>query len=94
MHLNSIGRKHGGRLFGKQIRLNAAVVSNGGRRFFRMLFKVIGKTLRRPADSVDIHPICPCADNAAQAAGAKSEIPVKTVVNFIGFVFDAEEFFF
>ena len=45
------------------------------------------------ADCIYIHPVCPCADNAAQATGAKFQVFVKTVFNLALIAFNIFQFF-
>ena len=79
--LDAIGRKHPGGYFCKHIALDAAVVADGHRRRFKVLFQIVCQTLRSLCHGVDVHPVGTCADDAAQTARAKGEVTVKSVLD-------------
>ena len=79
VRLDAVSSQNSRRFFCEHIALDAAVVADGN--FFRQVrsVQVVGKTLRRLADVVDVHPIGACADDPTQTAGAEFQLPVKTV---------------
>ena len=79
--LDAIGREHARSNLGKHIALDAAVITDGHRRSFKVLFQIVRQTLRGLCHRVDVHPIGACADDAAQTARAKGEVTVECVLD-------------
>ena len=81
--LDAVGGQHRRRLLGKQHALVAAVVGNGHRLGLSVgvFQQIIGQALGGLAHRVHVHPVGAGADDAPQAAGAKLQVPVKTVVD-------------
>ncbi len=80
--LDAIGREHSGGHFCKHIALDAAVVADGHRWLCKVLFQIIGQTLRCLCHSIDVHAVGACADDAAQTARAKGKVTVKRIFDF------------
>ena len=82
IHLDAIGSKYPGGNFCKHIALDAAVVADGHRRRFKVLFQIVCQTLRSLCHRVDVHAVGACADHAAQTARTKSKITIECIFYF------------
>ncbi len=88
MYLDPICREHPCRLFREQVGLDPAVVRDCNCRVFKFLVQIVGESLSRTPDGVNVHPVGPCADNTAQSSGSKSQVSVKPLKNFFILPFD------
>ena len=71
---DSVGSKNGSGRLNKKLALVAAIARNGNGRFLKRLVEVIGKTLRRAADRVDVHTVGTGTDSSAQAGSTEREV--------------------
>jgi hypothetical protein len=76
---NPVGRQHPGRLPGKQLPFDAAVVGDGCGLGQVCGVEVVRQGLGGPPDGVDVHPVGSRADNAPQPAGAEGQMAVEAV---------------
>ena len=80
--LDAVGREHTRSHLCKYIALDTAVITDGHRRSFKVLFQIVRQTLRGLCHRVNVHPVRASADDAAQTTGAKSKVAVKSIFNF------------
>ena len=76
MDRDAIGGKHSCRRSGKNVAFDPTVVADHNA---CSLAQGIGQSLARLGNDIDIHPIGPRADHAAQAARAKGQIAIERV---------------
>ena len=74
VHGHTVGGQDGGRRLHEQLALVAAVARDCHRRRVEVRVQVVGETLRRTADGVDVHAVRARPDNAAQTGGSEGQI--------------------
>ena len=91
-----IGCQYGRRFFRKQCAVNTAIIPNGYSGYMTLCFmfiEIIGKALRCFPYRIDIHPVGASSQHAPQPSRTKRQVLIKAVIDFIGFVLYAFEFF-
>ena len=82
--LDAVGAQAQSRLVGKFGRHVAGIVSDGHSPLLHtQLADIIGQSLRRLSDRINIHAVGTCADNAAKAGCTKGQRRVETVLNLL-----------
>ena len=76
---DAVGRQYPGCLPGEEVSLDTAVVGDGRRLGQVRRVEVVRQSLGSAADGIDVHPVCPRADDSTQSSCAKLQMPVKTV---------------
>ena len=96
MYLDAVCSENGSSSLSENVGLDSAVVSDSNGRIGRESFlNIVSKTLSCTSDSVDVHSVSACANNAAKSACAEFEVTVESVLDsFIvacnGFKFSLE----
>ncbi len=85
---DAVGGQHPGRLPGKQLPLDAAVVGDGHGVAKPLALDKVGQRLGGPADGVDVHPVGPGPQDAPQAPGAEGQVAVEAVGHRLLIVLD------
>ena len=86
--MHPICHQNSGSLSGKDVALEAAVISNCRRRrllAFFVMIEIIGKSLCRFSHRINIHAVRSGTKDSAQTGCSKGQIPVKPVVDLFRF---------
>jgi len=90
--LDSVCSKDAGGHTGKQVALDAAVISDGNRWIFIFFVDIIRHALGSQSNGVDVHAVGAYAKDAAQTGGAEFQHFYKAFFNFIVVSFDVDHF--
>ena len=93
--LNPVCRKAQRRLL-RELRAHASAVIGDCDALFRIAVfnDIVRKPLRRLPDDVNIHPVCPGADHAAQSAGPERQILIEAILDFLLIIPDRKKLLF
>ena len=81
---DSVCCKDRSRCFTEDVALQAAVVGKRDRRRRKLLQEIVCKALRCLRHSIDIHAVGARPEDAAEAAGAKGEVTVESILDLCG----------